>query len=180
MSLREYPKIGYFVCQEVPAMSVQTCSRIRVATMLVLAALVGGCEATNRQLMSADTESAGPMPARYRQIAAEFFRKALVDPYSVRDAEISKPKMGSLFVEGTLGKHEPGWLVCLRANSKNRMGAYTGLRDTAIVIRGDVVRASLSDPDNTHYIVKKICGEEAYEPFSELEQESGNRSGGKR
>ena len=145
-------------------------SIMKIAVVLAIAASLAGCAEANRKVMSADVSEVGRYPIDYKVVTRDYLHKTLVDPYSVRDAQISKPKMGKLFVEGTLGVQEPGWLVCFRSNAKNRMGAYTGISDMAIVIRGGVVRASLSDPSHSHYIVKMICDNETYEPFSEMEQ----------
>ena len=134
------------------------------------ALLLSECEAANQQFLSATEAEVGPYPNRYREIAAEYLRKTLFDPYTVRDAQISRPKMGRLFVEGSLGRYEPGWLLCFRANAKNRMGAYTGVSDTALVIRDERVLASLSDPSHSHYLVKRTCDAEPYESFPEIEQ----------
>ena len=143
-----------------------------VAMVGVFALALLGCDAANQKIMTADEASLGPYPTAYREMAREYLRKTMFDPYSVRDAQITKPKMGKLFIEGTLGVHESGWLVCFRSNAKNRMGAYTGISDTALVIRGDRVLASLSDPSRSHYVVKMICENEKYEPFPEMDQPS--------
>ena len=70
----------------------------------------------------------------------------------------------------TLGIPESGWLVCFRSNSKNRMGAYTGLSDMALLIRDGRVLNSASDPTHSNYPIKKDCGDEKYEPFPEIEK----------
>lgn len=77
-------------------------------------------------------EDAGPLPTNYRQIIQENLKKYLVDPYSMRDVEISKP-----IPWYAVAKH--GWLVCMRANTKNRAGGYTGLTDYSFHIVGGKV-----------------------------------------
>jgi uncharacterized membrane protein len=57
---------------------------IALAVMFVLA----GCQTDSRQLVSE------PPPSNDRQIAADHLRRTLFDPYSVRDAEIARPKPG--------------------------------------------------------------------------------------
>jgi len=121
--------------------------------------------------MSADASEVGPYPANYREIAVRYLRQTLLDPYTVRDAQISKPKMGKLFTD-TMGVSEAGWLVCFRANAKNRMGAYTGITDMVLAIRGNEVKASLGDPGKSHYVVRTTCATEAYDPFPEMEKPS--------
>ena len=49
-------------------------------------------------------------------------------PHSLRDVSISNPKMGNAIID-------EGWIVCLKANGKNLYGAYTGLKETAYVIK---------------------------------------------
>jgi hypothetical protein len=136
----------------------------------IAAVTVLGCDAVNRKITSADESEVGPYPAQYKIIIRDYLRKTLLDPYTVRDAQISRPQMGKLFIEGTLGVHESGWLVCFRSNAKNRMGAYTGISDTALLIRGDRVLASSSDPSHTNYPIKQICDDEKYEAFPEMTQ----------
>src|SRR5690349_229557 len=84
--------------------------------------MLAGCITTD-----ISTEEAGPAPdpTKYRMAVRDYLRTSLFDPYSVRDAQIGKPSPGSIHIEGTL-RHEAGWIVCVRANAKNRMGAYTG------------------------------------------------------
>lgn len=142
--------------------------KIAAAAICLVTLSMAGCDAANRKIMSADESEAGPYPIGYKIIARDYLRKTLMDPYSVRDAQISKPKMGKLLVEGTLGAHEAGWLVCFRSNAKNSMGAYTGISDMAMVIRGDRVLTSLSDPSHSHYVVKMICDDEKFDSFPEI------------
>ncbi len=95
----------------------------------------------------------------------------------MRDAQIAAPKMGELYIEGTLGIHETGWVVCFRANSKNRMGAYTGLRDTALLIRGDRVLVTRTNDDGADFSLNKLCRDEKYEPFPEIEEKPRQPAG---
>lgn len=82
---------------------------------------------------------AGPYPANYRNISLQYLKKTLVDPYSVRDAEIAIPVARYSWVMTDPG---PGWVVCWRANSKNRMGGYTGIEESRIFIRNGVAMYS--------------------------------------
>lgn len=143
-------------------------SRATTAILMVTAGL-SAC-ATSQKEGGSGESGIGPYPAEYRVIVRDYLRKTLFDPYTVRDAQVSKPKQGALYVEGTLGVHESGWLVCFRSNSKNRMGAYTGLSDTAVLIRDGRVLTSTSDPTHSNYMIKKDCDDERYEPFLEIEQ----------
>src|SRR4029079_12361303 len=83
-----------------------------------------------------------PPPANYRQIIAAHVRQTFLDPYSIRDANIAPPKPGWAFVGGSLGQYKTGWAICLRVNAKNRMGAYTGAKESIYVIQDGRVVAS--------------------------------------
>ncbi|MEX2552592.1 MAG: hypothetical protein WD627_06290 [Actinomycetota bacterium] len=129
--------------------------------LLAFAALLPlllGCSSVNEAVVGNPTE---PAPVDYRSIALAGLKTTLFDPYSVRDAQISQPQwLGSW----NLGEGN-GWVVCFRGNAKNRMGAYTGIKDTAILIRGNKVLATNSDlPPNSYY-----CGSAVFGPFPEIE-----------
>jgi hypothetical protein len=85
---------------------------------------------------STDPQVVGPYPADYRELVREAARQAYFDPYSMRDVRIATPREGRVYFDR-------GWVVCLQANARNRMGAYTGLQYTAFLIRdGRVVNAT--------------------------------------
>ena len=148
-----------FVSQIAPVKFVRLLAlALFIVTILLILA---GCQTDSQQLVSE------PPPANYRQIAADHLRRTLFDPYSVRDAEIARPKPGQVYVDGM--HHEEGWAVCWRANAKNRLGAYTGVKESIVVIRGDRVVASTS-PDPGHYDLRTNCADARYEPFKEIEQ----------
>ena len=73
--------------------------------------------------------TAGPYPENYRELVSRAIVATFLDPYSVRDAAVTKP------VEAR-SKQRPGWLVCLTANAKNAYGAYTGHQVIVYFIRG--------------------------------------------
>ena len=80
-------------------------------------------------------------------------RDLLFDPYSIRDAEISNV---ATFADGSQG-------VCVKANSRNAMGGYTGRQSMAITIRnGMLVGHAMNSP---------LCvrPDVVYRPFPELE-----------
>ncbi len=94
-------------------------------------------------------------------MARTYLRSTLFDPYSVRDAQIASPKLKGSFV---LTDPSEGWTICVRANAKNRMGAYTGMQETVLLVRGDRVVSSTNGP------APYYCGDAQYEPFPELEE----------
>ena len=54
--------------------------------------------------------------------------------------------------------------VCLRANAKNRLGAYTGLSSTGLQMTNNVVTAAFQDSPECN------DGRLKYVPFPELEK----------
>jgi hypothetical protein len=127
----------------------------------------------------------GPYPTAYREIVRDHIRTSFVDPYSIRDAQITEPnKIGQLVKKGTLTQ-ETGWAVCVRANAKNRMGAYTGIKSTVFLIRdGRVVESADDTPvaltdrgvlTITPIYIKEHCEGAKFEPFPEVEEQARRR-----
>jgi len=75
------------------------------------------------------------IPANYKAQVAALMRSTLKDPYSVRDAMISQPiTVSGLLVGGTRNG------ACVRLNSRNSFGAYTGLETfTVAFVNGSTV-----------------------------------------
>lgn len=121
------------------------------------AVFLSGCQ-------TAQTPATGPaasadvaaLPADYRQQILARAKAEFFDPYSIRDAGISQPIGGTSLMGSTS-------TICVRANAKNRMGAYTGLRTTAYIFR----RGQITLSDQQYASI--ACGSAAYEPFPELE-----------
>jgi hypothetical protein len=110
-----------------------------------------------------------PPPANYRQILAEHVRKSFFDPHSVRDAGIALPRPGWGFVGSGLSQsYKTGWAVCVRANAKNRMGAYTGIKENIYIVENGGVVASGQDLDTAE--ARAGCEGARYEPFPEIEE----------
>lgn len=115
-------------------------------------AVLAGCQTTSES----PTFSA---PSNYRDVVASHYRQALKDPYSVRDAGISRPRQE--FAGLIWGGMREG--VCVRFNSKNSFGAYIGLTTSLVIFRDGKVQFSTSTPAG--------CGSDVvFEPFVELEQ----------
>lgn len=107
----------------------------------------------------------GPPPVNYRTTSAEWVRANFKDPFTIRDAEIAPPKPGtgpSLNADG----FKTPWIVCLRANAKNSMGAYTGRKMTALAYSGERIVNSF---DEAHYS-GFVCQGASYQPFPEIEE----------
>jgi hypothetical protein len=134
---------------------------VLVACALALA----GCQTDGAGSVAAASADAGPPPANYRQVAAAYVKTSFKDPYTIRDAEIAAPKPGrgpSLNADG----FKTPWVICVRANAKNAMGAYTGRKVTALAVSGDLV---VNSWDEDHYS-GMVCEGTAYEPFTEIEE----------
>lgn len=130
----------------------------------ILMALTAGLALTGCAGGDAATTATEPAPVNYRQAAAAHIRQTFFDPYSIRDAEIAPPKRGagpSLNADG----FKTPWVVCVRANAKNRMGAYAGRKVTALAFSGNAV---VNAWDEAQYS-QMVCGEVTYEPFPEIE-----------
>ena len=133
--------------------------KVRTTALAILAFTQSGCATPQPQVNE-------PPPANYRQIIARHVHESFLDPYSIRDASIAAPKAGQLSRSDAIAVEE-GWIVCLRANAKNRAGGYTGLKTTAFLVRGESVVTSHSGED--HYEVRTNCAGVAYESFREIE-----------
>lgn len=105
--------------------------RLFVALLLAVLAVAEATTAAQAQYdryAAAIAKSVPPSAAVRREIVAAA-REMLFDPYSVRDAQISNV---ADFGNGTQG-------VCVRLNSKNRMGGYTGRTSYAITLSGTIL-----------------------------------------
>ena len=117
--------------------------------VLSMALVVGGCA-------TRDPEKIGPYPSDYEQILIRHIEQSFFDPYSMRGVKISTPQAGHLFFQ-------QGWIVCIEANAKNRMGAYVGVAQHAFLINsGSVVNSAKNPP---------LCKEMFLLPW--LEMDSG-------
>jgi len=117
----------------------------------LLSVLISGCAVTP------NPEAIGPYPSDYREIIKSHVLRTFFDPYSIRSASVSQPIQGHLLFQ-------QGWIVCLEANAKNRMGAYIGVQRTAYLLnRGSVVQTMNKAP---------LCNNPQvnFAPWPELEQ----------
>lgn len=121
---------------------------MKFAWAFALAALASAC------VPQKDPEKIGPYPGNYKQAVAADIKTRFFDPYSLRDVAISEPHEGYLLMQ-------QGWVVCVRANGKNRMGAYVGMKDTGFLVNnGKVIAASDDFP---------ACSNLKFTPWPELD-----------
>jgi len=136
---------------------------LKASRAAAIAALVSACASQAPQ--STSPASSPQPPANYREIVAAGVRETFVDPYSIRDAEIAAPKMAMGPSLNSDGFTTP-WVVCVRANAKNRMGGYTGREVTAFAVNGGKV---VNSWDEAHYS-RAVCSDVYFQPFPEIEQ----------
>lgn len=132
---------------------------LRMMLVAAAATIVGAC-ASNQTA----SQGQAPPPANYREQVSARVKKTFFDPYSVRDAAISRPFLQSAAFDGITPIPHSGWMVCVRANAKNRMGAYTGLTETGFMFSGDTIM----DADFRGHFCAGAAA--SYEPFPEIER----------
>ncbi len=121
-------------------------------------AALGGCQTTK----GPDGQAlAAQIPSNYRAQIAAHLKKTLKDPYSVRDAEISEPT--TIFVGLVNGGSAPG--ACIRLNSKNSFGAYTGLQTFTVVMKNGEI-TGVREP------VFDTCRSVTWSPFPEIMEQA--------
>lgn len=133
--------------------------KVRIFAVIVAVGALAGCSGANQAIVGQPKE---PAPVEYRALTLAAAKATYFDPYSIRDAQISEPQwLGSW----NIGEAS-GWVVCVRANAKNRMGAYIGIQDTAFMFRGGKMTGNLTDlPAGGGY----YCGSAVFSAFTELE-----------
>lgn len=92
---------------------------MRLFLLMPLAALLGGWTSASDIL-----KTQVPPSARTKAAIVNAARDYWVDPYSIRDAQISSVL--------TLDAKKGLQAVCVKANAKNRMGAYAGRKPVSI------------------------------------------------
>lgn len=123
----------------------------RSIPLVALAVLLGGWTSTS-DILKTQT----PPTAAVRRALVIAARDYLFDPYSVRDAEISSVV--------TINPKKQVTGVCVKANAKNRYGAYVGRRPVGVVlVKGKPYNAFDSDRS---CLLKGL----RWYPFPELER----------
>jgi hypothetical protein len=113
-----------------------------------------------------DAAEIGPPPANYRAAVKEHIKTNFFDPYSLRDVEISEPVAVSMVFDGVTPIPHSGWMVCLKANGKNRFGGYIGLQLTGYLFQGGAITTSTpSAPAGTLSQVSQHCAGARWAPL---------------
>ena len=109
--------------------------------------------------LSADRNDTNPpAPTEYRPQLLAFMKTYLRNPVGVQYAEIAEPMQRS--VDG-----RPGYVICLRFNSREIDGSYRGIRERAIVYVNGRLDHVIENTGET-------CAGVVYAPFPELEKMS--------
>ena len=124
----------------------------RIGTLAALLAL-GACA------VKPDLAQIGPYPADYKELIKGHIDRSFFDPYSMRNVAISYPNQGHIFFK-------QGWIICLEANAKNRLGGYTGLKKQAYLVNNGQVINSVGG--------QGICDGVSLSPWPEMENRGGN------
>lgn len=138
---------------------------LKGAWIAAMTSTLAGC--LDPQVVPTADVSAAP-PVNYRATVSEFVRATFFDPYSLRDVAISQP----FPIRHGLTGSETIWYVCLRANGKNRMGAYVGRKETPIAFKGNEIDRTRTDVVEGAMGGSTMCGPAKYEPFPELEMKA--------
>ena len=143
---------------------------MRSAGMRALALLVaasaavalGGCAreiGPSASELKARWDAENIYPQGYRQDLLAFLRTYVNDPSQIRGAAVSQPQLKYV---------GPGdrYVACVRYNSRNSDGKYSGSKDGAAVY----VAGKLDRFFDTPKDVRELCKEVAFAPFPELER----------
>ncbi len=82
-------------------------------------------------------EDYGTYPENYELTIKAWYNKTESHPTSIFINYITKPKR--YWLANKLGDAWYGYLVCVTIDSKNRLGAYSGFRRDAFIIKNDMV-----------------------------------------
>ena len=126
---------------------------LKLSIISLLALALAGCQSPTEQQASIDrgTPASGSVKAAIVKDTRDF----LVDPYSIRDAEISYMQFNA-----RSGLH---WL-CVKANAKNQMGGYTGRQAVEVWVRNGQLVGNLPNSPACNLPALR------WQPFPELEK----------
>lgn len=127
---------------------------LRLLLFTALAVAFAGCSTFNKD--PGPPPEPNVLPTNYRAHLLDFLQVQLTDPIGVREAFISEPRLQPV---GT----ETRYVICVRYNSKDGYGRYTGVRDyVGIYFHGSLTQFIPAAPQQ--------CAGAAYVPFPELER----------
>jgi hypothetical protein len=115
-------------------------------------AIAASCQTATPQSV-ADTQR--PPSKALRVTIVKAARDFVLDPYSIRDAEIS-----NVVVFNPKAQIEA---VCVKANAKNAFGGYTGRQATSVSLRNDIILGATAGD------ARCLDSRLGYHPFRELE-----------
>jgi hypothetical protein len=138
---------------------------MRALVLLVAASAavaLGGCASEigpSASELKARWDAENIYPQGYRQDLLAFLRTYVNDPSQIRGAAVSQPQLKYV---------GPGdrYVACVRYNSRNSDGKYSGSKDGAAVY----VAGKLDRFFDTPKDVRELCKEVAFAPFPELER----------
>ena len=119
--------------------------------------MLGGC-GNYQNLPPPAVATMADLPADYRQQIVSQVKATFFDPYSIRDAAISEPFPSRSVIA-----------VCIRANAKNRMGGYIGIKPTAYYFNSGGYAFSETD------LAPVVCDKAKYQPFPEIDSAPSKR-----
>jgi hypothetical protein len=125
---------------------------------IALAACAGSDDGRSISLSADGNDTNPPAPTDYRPQLLAFMKTYLRNPVGVQYAEIAEPMQRS--VDG-----RPGYVICLRFNSRETDGSYRGTRERAIVYVNGRLDHVIENAGET-------CAGVVYAPFPELEKMS--------
>lgn len=137
--------------------------RVTIMVALFGALALGGCASTelgpSEAELKARWEAQNVYPQSYKNDLLAFLRTYLNDPTHVRGAMASPP------VRKNMGLGER-YVVCVRYNSRNGDGKYTGPKEGAAVYVAAKLDRFLDLPKE----VRELCKDASLAPFPELEK----------
>ena len=132
----------------------------KFVTVAPLLALLVGCATVDARDITDESEAdqIRAMPVDYKNVIIGRLKDILRDPYSIRSAEISPPQYGWV---GLTGGGNAAF-VCVRFNSRNAFGGYTGVQTHVAAWQRGHFEGVFENPIscNDHVV---------YRPFPELE-----------
>ena len=115
---------------------------------------------SHQELANADY---GPYPENWQNLIKARLKLGLVDPESAQYRfPYGQPFKGWKSVQGDRGEFSSktiyGWHTCFEYNAKNRMGGYTGYKQTYVMINKGRIQAFWND-ELTPYVCRDILSQ---------------------